>query len=164
MIYADSRRPRLIAALCVWSLPGDAASGLLHATTSRPTPLAEPIASIPWLEHDHLLPYHALEVILLLLYPSLHLVDSFPQLADVILDLPLEKLIDLRNELLLIGRDCILLFFHLLVVQYWTLFVILSLKRHDRDLQLFLGRLLSYHAKRVPRLTCLLSFLTREYH
>jgi hypothetical protein len=43
-------------------------------------------------------------------------VDPFPQLADVILDLPLEKLIDLRNELLLIGRDSVLLLFHLLVV------------------------------------------------
>jgi hypothetical protein len=62
------------------------------------------------------LPDHAFEVILLLLNPSLHLVDPFSQLADVILDLPLEKLIDLRDELLLIGRDSILLFFHLLVV------------------------------------------------
>jgi hypothetical protein len=62
------------------------------------------------------LAHHALEVILLLLNPILHLVDPFSKLADVILDLPLEKLIDLRNELLLIGRDSILLFFHLLVV------------------------------------------------
>ena len=47
MIYADSRRPRLIAALCVGPLPGDAASGLIRAPTGRPTPLAESIASIP---------------------------------------------------------------------------------------------------------------------
>jgi hypothetical protein len=41
------------------------------------------------------LAHHALEVVLLLLNPSLHLVDPFSKLADVILDLPLEKLIDL---------------------------------------------------------------------
>ena len=116
MINADSRRSRLIAALCVGPLPSYAASGLLRASTGRPTPLAESIASIPLLEHDQLLPHHVLEVILLLLYPSLHLVDPFPQLADVILDLTLEKLIYLRNELLLIGRDSVLLLFHLLVV------------------------------------------------
>ena len=31
MIYADSRRSRLIAALCVRAPPGDATAGLLHA-------------------------------------------------------------------------------------------------------------------------------------
>ena len=97
MINADSRRSRLITALCVGPLPSDTATGFLSAPAGRPTPLPESIASIPRLEHDQLLPHHVLEVILLLLYPSLHLVDPFPQLADVILDLPLEKLIDLRN-------------------------------------------------------------------
>ena len=68
----------------------------------------------------------------------------FSKLGNVVLYFPLEELIYLGYQLLLVGSDCIFLLLYLLMIYDRALIIGLCFQWHNHDLKLFLRLLRSY--------------------
>ncbi len=92
-----------------------------------------------------------LETLLLLLNAILHVIYSFSELRDIVLDLSLEEFIYLGDQLFFICSDCIFFILNFLVIYHWALLILRSFEGHHNDFK-FIFRL-HFLSKRVSSLT-----------